>query len=199
MKLGVLGGTFDPVHLGHLILADEAIYQLGLNRVLWVLTPNPPHKQGIHISSGEQRLRLLEIALGDNTAWEISHVDLKRNPPYYALDTMRSLRLQFPAAQLFYLMGGDSLNDLPRWHRPKEFVDICDGFGVMHRPGVHLDLTNLDKQIPGIREKIYIVDAPLLDISSSNIRERISTGKPFRYYLPPEEYQYILKHQLYLT
>ena len=186
MKIGIFGGTFDPPHLGHLILAAEAYHQLELTRLLWVLTPIPPHKPGRPVSPVEQRLALVQAAIDPDPAFELSRVDMDRQPPHFALDTVLILRKQYPTAELVYLMGGDSLHDLPTWHRPQEFAAACDALGVMRRPGYPVDLTTLKAAIPGISQKICFVDTPLLDMSSSDIRRRIANGEPYRYFLTRE-------------
>ncbi|MDD5370184.1 MAG: nicotinate-nucleotide adenylyltransferase, partial [Anaerolineaceae bacterium] len=190
--IGVFGGTFDPPHLGHLILAAEAYDQLGLDRLLWVLTPDPPHKLEQHISRAEMRLALVQAAICDNPHFELSRVDLDRMGPHFAVDTVRLLAQDFPAAEMIYLMGGDSLHDLPTWRLPLELVHEVDAFGVMRRPGDDIDLSHLEQALPGLTEKVRFVDAPLLEISSSQIRYRIRTGKPFRYYLPPPVYDLVI-------
>jgi nicotinate-nucleotide adenylyltransferase len=197
MRLGIFGGTFDPPHVGHLILASEAYDQLHLDRLLWVLTPDPPHKQGNQISPAKQRLELVAAAIADNPSFELSRVELDRPGPHYALDTVRLLRGQFHGWELFYLIGGDSLHDLPTWYMPFELVKEVDGFGVMRRPGDSIDPARLEEHIPGIMEKVHIFEAPLLDISASEIRDRIETGRPFRYYLLPGVYQRIVTQELY--
>ena len=197
--LGIFGGTFDPPHLGHLILAEEARYQLGLDRVLWVLTPDPPHKQEQPITPLNFRLEMLLAGIGDNIYSEVSRVEIDRLPPHYALDTVKLLASQNPGSELIYLMGGDSLRDLPTWYAPCEFVAACHTLGVIRRPRDQIDLTWIESQIPGVNSKIQFVDAPLLDIASSQIRQRIRDGAPFRYFLPESVYKVIQKHHLYLT
>lgn len=197
MRLGIFGGTFDPPHLGHLILAAEAHAQLGLERVLWVLTPVPPHKTGQPVAPLSERLDLLVAALGDDPAFELSRVDIDRPPPHYAVDTVDLLRAQFPQARLVYLMGGDSLSDLPLWHRPAEFMRACDEIGVMLRPGHVMNLDVLDARLPGLRARARLVHAPLLEISSSDLRRRISLGQPYRYFLPQSVYQLVASRRLY--
>jgi nicotinate-nucleotide adenylyltransferase len=197
MKLGLLGGTFDPPHLGHLILAAEAYHQLGLSRLLWVLTPVPPHKPGRPISPLEQRIALVQAAIDADPAFEFSRIDIDRPSPHYALDTVRLLREQQPSAEVIYLMGGDSLHDLPSWHRPQEFLAACDALGVMRRPGYRVDLSALESVLPGITPKVRFVDTPLLDISSSDIRRRISNGEPYRYFLTQEVWDLIRAQALY--
>jgi nicotinate-nucleotide adenylyltransferase len=197
MRLGIYGGTFDPPHVGHLVLAAEALEQLELDRVLWVLTPDPPHKQGQYISPAFLRLEMLQAAIQDNPAFELSRVDLDRPAPHYALDTMRLLRSQYPNDAMIYLMGGDSLEDLPNWHLPVEFVAECDSLGVMLRPGTMIDIPELDKKIPGVGEKVCFVGTPLLEISASDIRKRVQQGRHYRYYLPEGVYEVIQARQLY--
>lgn len=197
MRIGIFGGTFDPPHVGHQILAGEACDQLRLDRLLWVLTPYPPHKPGLEVTPLDQRLDLLQAALAGNPAFELSQVDIERPPPQYAVDTMRLLHSQYPGAELIYIMGGDSLRDLPSWHTPRLFLEACDGLGVMRRPTAELDLTVLEQLLPGITRKVSFVDAPLLEISSSTIRRRIAEGRTFRYYLPAPVYALIVARGLY--
>jgi nicotinate-nucleotide adenylyltransferase len=197
MRTGIFGGTFDPPHIAHLVLADEAISELNLDRVLWVLTPEPPHKKQRTITSITNRLQMLSLAIEGNATFGISRVDLDRQPPYYAVDTVRLLKDEFPGDDIVYLLGSDSVRDLPIWHDPKGFVDACDGIGMMYRPGVSLDLDYLDVQLPGFCDKLKVFDTPLLDISSSEIRHLSANDNPFRYFLPASVYQYIREHNLY--
>ena len=197
MRIGIFGGTFDPPHIGHLILADEARFQLSLDQVWWLLTPIPPHKVRLDITPVADRLEMVEAALIDQDRFEVSYVDINRSPPYYALDTMRILRDQYLYFQFIYLIGGDSLKDLPTWHQPLEFIHTCDEIGVMSRPGYNVDMAELGQELPGLVEKIRIIHAPLMEISSSQIRQRIEKGFPFRFYLPSEVYRIILAKGLY--
>lgn len=197
MRIGVFGGTFDPPHLGHLILADEARYQLNIDLLLWVLTPTPPHKLKKAISPVDQRLRLVKTTIKKNSNFVLSTIELDRPGPHFVVDTIRLLREDYPNDEIFYLMGGDSLRNLPAWNEPIDFIWLCDGLGVMRRPGDSIDLEDLEMKIPGISDKITFIDAPLLEISSSQIRERISAGRPFQYYLLPEVYQQIIKRKYY--
>jgi len=196
-RLGVFGGTFDPPHIGHLILGAEACADLKLDCLLWVLTPVPPHKLGQPITPLEQRLAMLELTIGGDADFRLSRVEMDRPGPHYMLDTMRLLRDQHPSSDLILLIGGDSLRDLPTWHRPADLVAACDEIGVIRRPGDSLDLPALERSIPGTQAKVRFVDAPLLEISSSDIRRRIREKLPFRYYLSPTVYEYILKRELY--
>ena len=197
LAFGVFGGTFDPPHNGHLALAESALRDLHLERVLWVLTPVPPHKPNQRITPLADRLAMLEAALAARPRFELSRVDIHRPPPHYALDTMRLLREQYPAAALIYLMGGDSLRDLPTWHKPRQFVAACDALGVMRRPGAVFDLEGLEAEIPGIIPKIRFFRAPMLEIASSNIRQRIRAGESVRELLPEGVYTLIQQRALY--
>ena len=196
-RMGIFGGTFDPPHIGHLILADEARYQLELDRILWVLTPFPPHKTSQQITDVSQRRVLLQAALGQNPHFELNTADLDRPAPHFAVDTLNILHAEFPEAELVYLMGGDSLDDLPNWNDPTGFLSAADKIGVMRRPGEFIDLQRLEEEIPGIARKIEFLNAPFVEISSSHIRRRVGEGGVFRYYLTAPVYQLILQMQLY--
>ena len=196
-RIGIFGGTFDPPHLGHLILASEARTQLQLTRLLWALTSVPPHKLEQPISSLEDRLAMLKLALKDEPGFELSTVDMDRPGPQYTLDTLNLIAHQNPNAELILLIGGDSLHDLPTWHLPEQIIASCRQIGVIRRPGDSIDMSSLESQIPGITDKVQFVDAPLLEISSHEIRQRVMEGMPFRYYLLPSVYEYIVSHKLY--
>ena len=196
-RIGVFGGTFDPPHVGHMILAAEARSQLKLEKVLWVLTSVPPHKRNQPVSDTAQRLELVQAAIQDEPAFSFSTVDIDRDGPHYAVDAMRLLRAQHPDADLIYLIGEDSLHDMPAWYQPQTLVDETAGIGVMRRPGKTVDLKALEAALPGISGKVDFVEAPLLEISSSQVRQRISRGEAFRYYLLPAVYQLIETRQYY--
>ncbi|MFZ5878111.1 MAG: nicotinate-nucleotide adenylyltransferase [Chloroflexota bacterium] len=197
LRLGLFGGTFDPPHLGHLILASEACAQLRLDRLLWVLTPTPPHKLGQAITPAEQRLALVERAIAGDPLFELSRVELDRPGPHYTLDTLRQVQADHPQADVILLIGGDSLRDLPTWRQAADLLAACREIGVMRRPGDSADLSALEESLPGLRSKLRFVDAPLLEIASSEIRRRAAQGEPFRYYVPAAVHDYIQRHRLY--
>lgn len=197
MRLGVFGGTFDPPHLGHLILAAEAADQLRLERVLWVITPDPPHKFGRAISPLAVRLPLLEAALTSEPRFSISRVDVDRPGPQYAVDTLRLLAEEFPNAELVYLLGGDSLRDLPLWYDPQGLLAQVNELGVMRRPGDEVDMARLESILPGIMAKTRFVDSPLIEIASSDIRERLRNGKHYAYFLPERVHELIEQNGWY--
>ncbi len=198
MRLGVFGGTFDPPHLGHLILAAEAADQMRLDRILWVITADPPHKQAQTIRPVEVRLQLLDAAIRCQPQFEISLVDISRPGPQYAVDTIALLAEQNPDAQLYYLIGGDSLRDLPTWYAPDALLAKVAGLGVMRRPGDAINLDAISQSLPGLAEKVNFIDSPLLDISSRDLRERIRSGRHFRNFLPQAVWELIQANHYYV-
>jgi nicotinate-nucleotide adenylyltransferase len=197
MRLGVLGGTFDPPHIGHQILADEAIHNMQLDQVLWVLTMIPPHKKMEEITSLDHRINMVTKTISGDERFKFSRVDIDRDPPHYAVETMKILKKESPQDEFYYLMGLDSLNDLSTWHRPVDFIAICDGIIVMQRLGETIDVTKLEDEVPGVRQKLHILNTPLVEISSTDIRKRVKTGAPYCYYLPREVCKYIRESNLY--
>lgn len=182
--IGVFGGTFDPPHLGHLILADEGRWLLGLERVLWVVTASPPLKDAPPKATVEQRIAMVEAAIETDAAFELSRADIDRPAPHYALGTLEWLADRMPGTDFAYLMGADSLQGLPEWHKPARFVAACAVLGVMQRPGVEIDLHELSKRIPGVAEKVRFFNAPVVGFSAREIRRRVGLGEPFRHLVP---------------
>jgi nicotinate-nucleotide adenylyltransferase len=197
MRVGIFGGTFDPPHLGHSILAAEARYYLAIDKLIWVLTPLPPHKLNEKITPLENRLALVKAAVRFDPSFELSSVEIDRPGPHFAVDTVRLLKNQYPDSEIFYIIGGDSLHDLPTWHAPKELVAECDAFGVMRRLDDQINIELLDSILPGLSAKVRFLDIPLIEISASMIRQRISEKRPFRYFVLPDVYQVILERGLY--
>ena len=196
-RIGIFGGTFDPPHLGHLILACEVYTQLKLDRLLWMLTPDPPHKQDRIISTLAHRKKMVSLAIDDNPNFELSLIEAERPGPHYSVDTVRIVRERNLGAEIIYLMGGDSLRNLHSWHSPVDFAAACDEIGVMRRPADAIDSSMLGDTIEGLKEKIRFVNAPLLEIASREIRQRMREGLPCRYYLPREVFEYILSEDVY--
>lgn len=196
-RLGIFGGTFDPPHLGHLILASEIRNQLKLDRLFWVLTAIPPHKLDRTITPLEHRLAMVNLAIDHDPHFELSRIEIDRKGPHYAIDTLDLLKDENPDTDLVYVIGGDSLHDFLSWHRPADIVAACHEIGVMRRPGDLVDLSELDMAVPNLRSKLRYVNAPLLEIASSEIRRRAAQGSPIRYYLPDPVYDYIQEYGLY--
>jgi nicotinate-nucleotide adenylyltransferase len=197
MRVGIFGGTFDPPHIGHLILAEEAVWQLKLDHLLWVLTPISPFKKNQIITPLQDRMSMVLLAISGNQKLKYSPVDVDRPPPHYAVDTIALLRQVSPHDEFYYLMGADSLNDLTAWHKPAEFISLCDGVGVMLRQGVSIDVNGLDTTIPGLARKLTPIETPIIQISGTDIRARVQKGRKFRYFVTSNVYQYIVEHNLY--
>lgn len=197
MRLGIFGGTFDPPHIGHLILAQEAYAQLNLDQVIWMLTPDPPHKHGQIIRPWSVRMEMVAAAIADNPHFVLSTIEAERSGPHYTVDTVKIWLEQHPSDELYYMIGGDSLRDLPNWYHPDELIELITGLVVMRRPGVYFDLEQLGGLLPALKQKIHFIGAPALEISSSDIRERIKQGRPYRYYLTEAVYRMILSKGFY--
>jgi nicotinate-nucleotide adenylyltransferase len=195
--VGVYGGTFDPPHKGHLLLAQTAQDQLSLSQVLWVLTKRSPHKKNEVITPVEIRLELLNAALKNSPDFTISRIEIDRNPPYYALETLRLLQAEVPEASLVYLMGEDSLYDLPTWYRPCDFIEACSAIGVLRRAGYDVDLRALEQLLPGVTEKIRWIQVPKVNISASMIREKVRHHQPYGKYVSAAVAVLIEKYCLY--
>jgi len=197
-RVGYFGGTFDPPHLGHIILAAEAKHYLGLDRFRWIITPEPPHKKDRIITPVHYRLEMLELVIEKLGMFEICEVDIQRDPPHYAADTVEILKRDYPSADLVYIIGEDSLKDLPDWYETKRFLSSIDQLAVAPRPEISTDLDQLDRVIPGISEKIIFIPKVMLEISSSVIRDRVRNGAPFEHFLIDSVADYIKMNKLYL-
>lgn len=196
-KIGLFGGTFDPPHIGHLILASEAAHQLNLSRLLWMLAPDPPHKQNQSITSLSHRLEMLKRMIADNPLFEISYLEIDRPGPHYTIDTVRLLAQQELETDIILLLGGDSLRDIPTWRLPSELVTAVSKIGVMRRPSDSFDMPALEEKIPGLTEKVVFIDALLQNLSSQEIRRRALNGEAYRYYMLPSVYDYVEANRLY--
>jgi nicotinate-nucleotide adenylyltransferase len=197
IRIGVLGGTFNPPHMAHLILAAEAVAKLGLDCLLFVLTQHPPHKRDMGVTSLGHRLDMLEAAIEGNKVFSLSRVEIDRPGPHYAVDTVHLLQSQYPGSELIYIMGEDSLQDLPTWHRARDFVAACHALGVMRRSGNDVNLDAIDGELTGVSKKVQFIDAPVLEIASTDIRQRIAEGRPYRYLVPSAVYHIIEERGLY--
>jgi len=195
-RIGVLGGTFDPVHNGHLHIADALRTALDLDGVLWVPAGRPPHKSDQIVSSDHDRLAMLDLALAGSATDEISTIDIDRSGPSYTADTLKILAEHFPNAQLFFLMGEDSLRDLPTWHHPERILRVAE-LAVAGRPGVETDLESLEFQVPGVRKRVHVVPTEEIAISSSEIRRRVKEHQSIRGLVPASVEAYIQEHGLY--
>jgi len=196
-RIGIFGGTFDPPHLGHMILASEALQQLKLTRLLWVLTPVSPHKQNQRITPIAHRLEMVQAAIREVPRFELSTLEFERPAPQYTVDTLHILQEQNPSADLILLLGADALRGIATWHHPADLVATCHEIGVMRRPGELVQLGVLEAAIPNLKGKVRFVETPLLQISSREIRRRIAEGLEYRYFLTAPVYEYIQVNHLY--
>ena len=196
-RIGLFGGTFDPPHIGHLILASEASHQFGLAKLLWMLAPIPPHKQEQDVTAVEHRIEMTRLCVANNPRFELSRLELDRPGPHYTVDTVDLMLQADPNAEIVLLLGGDSLRDLPTWKNNIELVSKVYQIGVMHRPGDVFDNTVLFEKIPGLEKKLVFIQALLHTLSSHEIRRRVRENIPYQYYVLPSIYQYIKDHQLY--
>jgi nicotinate-nucleotide adenylyltransferase len=196
-RIGILGGTFDPPHIGHLILAQYTMESLDLDHVLFVPVGNHPHKE-VTRTSADQRLTMLRLAIADNTAFSISQVDMNRPGPHYSADTVQIIQEQYPDASLYFVMGGDNLRTLPTWERARDLYACCR-LAVMKRSDEKISPTMHEAILPGLAEKVDIVDAPMLGIwlSSTHVIERLRDGKSVRYIVPDAVRAYIEKENAY--
>lgn len=196
-RLGILGGTFDPPHIGHLILAEYTREALELDQVLFV--PVGDHPQKNHTRTPvEHRLAMIELAIKGNERFAISLVDVQRPGPHYSADTIRIIQDQYPSAELFFVMGGDNLRNLPTWERARDLYAHCK-LAVMRRSDEDITPHMHDHILPGLSRQVIMVDAPLLGIwiSSTHVIERLHNGKSIRYITPDAVLDYIRIHHLY--
>lgn len=194
--IGVFGGTFDPIHHGHLIIAGELRFRLGLDQVLFLPAGRPPHKTDQDITPDHHRLAMLETALAGDPTLAVSYVDIEREGLSYTADSMRVHQQLYPEAEIMFLMGQDSFRDLPHWHEPRRIAEMVR-IGVAMRPGVVVDVENIFSRIPETEGRVDFVDVPLIQIASSDIRRRVRSNEPIRYHVPVPVEEYIQQHGLY--
>jgi len=200
--IGVLGGTFDPIHVGHLILAEEARIKLGLSEVLFVPAGQPWLKPDRSITPAAHRVEMLRRAIATNPYFKLCTLEVERPGPSYSVDTITMLQEQLGAeARFFFILGRDSLADLPLWKEPNKLVQICK-LVVAPRCGkgflaLSSDLKSLEETIPGVRDNVIQLDMPVIEISSSEIRKRVAQGLSIRYLVPAEVGKYIIEQKIY--
>ncbi len=198
MNLGLLGGTFDPPHFGHLHIARAACEQLKLDRVLFVPAGVQPLKQGQTISPPEQRARMVELAIADESCFALSRLDLDRPGPHYTVDLLALIHQQYPEAELWFIMGEDSLSDLLRWRDPQHLIALAR-FAVLQRPGYEPDWPTFDTALPDLRARLDWLDHAEINISARIIRQRVKDGLPIDQLVPEAVAAYIAEHHLYET
>ncbi|NNJ09369.1 nicotinate (nicotinamide) nucleotide adenylyltransferase [Chloroflexales bacterium ZM16-3] len=196
-RIGIYGGTFDPIHIGHLAIAEDARHTLGLSQVLFIPTARQPLKDEVQGATPLQRLEMVRLACATNPHFAVSDLELRRPPPSYTIDTLLALRADLGSAiDLVFLLGVDAARDLPRWYRATEIIRLVR-LAVISRPGYSLSLQALETNMPGISERCVTIDGPRLDVSSSDLRARLFAGRPVRYQIPDPVIDYIAAHGLY--
>ncbi len=199
--IGILGGTFDPIHVGHLAIADAARDELGLDRVLFVPTRLPVHKPGRAVSPAEDRVAMVALAIADNPAFVVSRAEVDRDGPSYAVDTLEGFVADARAAgavpDLTFILSAEAYAGLPAWHRPERVLELAR-MAVVPRPGAPVvDLAAIEARVRGARDRTTLIDGPLLAVSASAIRARVATGRSIRYLVPDAVIAYIGDHGLY--
>ena len=197
-RIGILGGTFDPPQMGHLILAEYSRETLQMDHILFVPVADHPVKQGETRLSLAHRLAMLELAICDNPCFSISHVDIDRGGPHFSADTVRFLRTQYPEAELYFVMGGDNLQSLPSWERASELYRCCR-LAVMKRADEDIAPDMHDDVLPGLSKQVDIVDVPMLSVwlSSTYVVTRLRNNRSVRYLVPDKVLDYIATNNLY--
>lgn len=198
-KIGLMGGTFDPIHHGHLVTAEAVREEFGLDKVLFVPAAQPPHKPGRDFAPAYARLLMAEMATCENCHFEVSQIELKRQGPSYSVETLRELREKHALeAEYYFILGADAINELGSWHNPEELLGLCH-FIAATRQGSLLDLPRLRRELGerAVAERIHDLSTPELEISSTDIRRRLREGMSIKYLVPAAVEAYIYKEGLY--
>lgn len=188
-RLGILGGTFDPPHIGHLILAQNAFENFKLDKVLFIPAAIQPHKQKREVSPPQVRLHLLQLALEDDDRFDISDIEMKRSGPSYTIDTLHSLQKLYPEARLYFIIGGDNISDIAAWKDTDSIFEVAEVVAAL-RP---------DSQLEGpFKDRVRLFDMPQIEVSSSEIRKLVRHGKSVEYLVPDKVEKYIRENGIYL-
>jgi nicotinate-nucleotide adenylyltransferase len=200
VKIGIIGGTFDPFHNGHLAIAGEAMTKLDLVEMLFVPAGQPWLKVGQPVTAVEHRVEMVRRAIAGRPHYRLTTVEVDRTGPSYTVDTITELRSQYgDGADLFFVLGWDSLSEIPRWHQPSQLIELCQLVAVP-RPGqVEPDLSSLEADVPGISRRVILLDGPRVDISATAIRGMVARGRSIAELVPEAVEQYIRQHGLYLS
>jgi nicotinate-nucleotide adenylyltransferase len=195
-RIGILGGTFDPPHFGHLRMAEAALTQLSLDMVLFAPVGVQPLKPEERSSMPERRARMVELAIADEPRFALSRADLDRPGPHYTVDLLTIIQQQYPEAALWFIMGEDSLGDLLRWRDPARLIQLAR-LAVLRRPSCQPDWPTLDRELPDLRARLDWIEHAAIDISASNIRQRAHQGLPIDALVPPKVIEFIHAQHLY--
>jgi len=198
MKTGILGGTFDPVHLGHLAIAEEVRVTQGLSKVIIIPAGHPAIKPKDEVTPAEHRLQMLRLAVENSPDLQVSEMEIERPGPSYTVDTIAQLRNSSGEDNdLYFIVGWDSLLQMPEWREPKRIIEMCRLIAVP-RPGYRRpDIKELEDQIPGITQRTLMLEKPLIDINASVIRKMVAGGESIERFVPGPVIEYIKKYKLY--
>ncbi|OOE13690.1 nicotinate-nucleotide adenylyltransferase [Fictibacillus arsenicus] len=187
--IGLFGGTFNPPHIGHLIIAQEALKQLNLNEVWWMPASNPPHKKKVEDVSDRHRIEMVKKTIGNNNQFSLSLLEFERSGPSYTIDTIRLLKKKFPNKDFTFIMGGDMVHSLGSWHQIDQLKDL------VHFAGVGREGFPVDEHWE--RFNVKLIEIPNIGISSTFIRLRAKENSNFRYFVADDVWKYLKEHQLY--
>lgn len=198
MRIGVFGGTFDPIHNGHLVVAEYVRTEMALNQVLFIPAGRPWFKEGQTVTDARHRLEMTRLAVADNPLFAVSDMEVRRDGPTYTADTLEELRGDMgEGVEFYFILGIDALNEFHRWRRPCDVLDVATIVGVT-RPGAEtVDRAALDSIREGASDEVVIVDGPRIDVSAADIRRRVSEGLSVRGIIPQAVEDYAKRHVLY--
>lgn len=195
-RIGLLGGTFDPPHIGHLWLAETAREQLNLETVFFLPVGHPPHKPGRQITAVHHRLNMVRQAIQGHEQFLLDDRDVHRPPPHTTATLLPHIKADYPQARLWWLVGSDSLRDFPDWSEPADIIRHCR-LGVLPRPGVRVDEAALETAVPGIGQSVDYLAGPRVALSSTDIRRWCAAARSVRYLVPAAVWAYLQAHALY--
>ncbi len=197
-SIGLIGGTFDPVHLGHLAIAAEARQELDLTEVIFIPAGQPYFKPLDYISPAKHRVNMLKLAISGKPYFKVSLIEIKRSGPTYTIDTIAKFKGQLKSGdEIFFIMGWDSLLTLYRWQQPERLISLCQIAAAPRPDYPNPDFNQLEKDLPGISERTVMLHNPLIDISASNIRQRVRQGLSINEMVPSTVAKYIKENRLY--
>ncbi|MGB9877602.1 MAG: nicotinate-nucleotide adenylyltransferase [bacterium] len=195
MKIGIMGGTFDPIHIGHLVAAEEARAVFRLDKVIFVPNYQPPHKPGVPVTNPEHRYAMVLLSIYTNPYFEVSRIEIERGGPSYAIDTVKEFRKLYPEAEIYFITGADAIAEILSWKQGKEILKLCK-FIAVTRPGY--DIEKVKEKLRGVdNNNVEFLKITEINISSTEIRQRVKEGKPIKYLVLDTVENYIYKHNLY--